>query len=232
MPKTLGRAEGRASEIQGAKVCSRLSGCWRVRRFYASGFHAFSACPLTQRRFFPGLQKKLLPPLKEIFQACLAPGQQHILQDLVGGDHTRVGGLLQGRGVLLGQASLLRYLLVKRVSCPWWTCRGTGRGGSGTSFTHNSPALHPALPCQDEAAPPSQPAPQAIMPADPPSNRCESTFCLKSHQQRHMHQRVHRPGRCAAGARAQAGEVVVATVAGVSWHWQARALLRGVCISA
>lgn len=41
-------------------------------------------CPL------PGVQKKLLLPLREIFQACLSPGQQHILQDITSGDHTRV----------------------------------------------------------------------------------------------------------------------------------------------
>ncbi|KAL4423537.1 hypothetical protein ABPG77_006560 [Micractinium sp. CCAP 211/92] len=87
-------------------------------------------------------QKKLLPPLKEIFQACLAPGQQHILQDLVGGDHTRV------RVDLLSQEP--PTAAHAPTSPPPGPLRGRGagpggRGGRGRNGGRGEPAL--AGPC-------------------------------------------------------------------------------------
>lgn len=81
---------------------ARLWAGWRGRKglcwMPAPGQQRWAGLVVRHRRrhraplFCRGLQKKLLTPLREIFEACLAPGQQHILQDLTGGDHTRVDG--------------------------------------------------------------------------------------------------------------------------------------------
>ncbi|KAL4424029.1 hypothetical protein ABPG75_001330 [Micractinium tetrahymenae] len=127
-------------------------------------------------------QKKMLTPLREIFEACLGLAQQHILQDLTGGDHTRV------RVDFLAPEQ--PAALPGPVSPPPGPLRGRsggrgGRGGRGGNGGRGTAAAPPAVP----------PAPQAQQ------RRLQSFFrqipkCLSCRTNMPSHSMDSAPGLC------------------------------------